>query len=235
MASRAAPVRKKYVAGSGRAASASGDRFMDIVSDDSLVLLARAREGDALALGDLFEGYRERLSLMVRLRMDPRLQARVDPADVLQDTYLDVHRRFADYASQPSMPFFLWLRWLTAQRLVDLHRRHLGAKARDAGQEVSLFQGALPQASSVSLAAQLMGKLTSASKVLMRAETQLRVQHALNRLEPIDREVLSLRHFELLTNDETASELRIGKKAASNRYVRALRRLKELLGEELEA
>jgi RNA polymerase sigma-70 factor, ECF subfamily len=113
--------------------------------------------------------------------------------------------------------------------MIDLHRQHLGAQMRDAGQEVSLYRGALPQASSVSLAAQLLGRLTSASRAAMRAETQIRVQEALNCMDALDREVLTLRHFEQLTNDETAEVLGIKKSTASNRYIRALKRLKEIL------
>jgi RNA polymerase sigma-70 factor (ECF subfamily) len=100
---------------------------------------------------------------------------------------------------------------------------------RDAAQEVSLYRGALPQASSISLAAQLFGRLTSASRAAIRVETQLRVQEALNGMDPIDREVLTLRHFEMLTNEETAQVLGIKKTAASNRYLRALRRIKEIV------
>jgi len=167
---------------------------------------------------------------MVRLRLDRRLQGRLDPSDVLQEAYLDFARRLPDYVQKPDMPFYLWLRFLTGQRLIDLHRQHLGAQMRNAGQEVSLYRGALPQASSASLAAQLLGRLTSASRAAIRAETQIRVQEALNRMDAVDREVLALRHFELLTNDETAEVLGIKKSAASNRYIRALRRLKEILG-----
>jgi RNA polymerase sigma-70 factor (ECF subfamily) len=100
---------------------------------------------------------------------------------------------------------------------------------RDAGQEVSLHRGPFPQASAVSLAAQLLGKMTSASKAAIRAEHKLIVQEALNGMDPIDREVLTLRHFEDLTNDETALVLDLSKAAASNRYIRALKRLKEIL------
>src|SRR5262249_17804676 len=100
---------------------------------------------------------------------------------------------------------------------------------RDAGQEVSLFRGALPQASSVSLAAQLLGRLTSASRAAIRAETQLRVQEALNSMDPMDREVLTLRNFEMLSNEETAAVLGIRRSAASKRHIQALRRLKEIL------
>jgi RNA polymerase sigma-70 factor (ECF subfamily) len=202
-----------------------------MTSDPSNVddLLGRAKSGDEQALAELFNGYRDRLRRMVHLRLDRRLQGRLDPSDVLQDAFIEFARRFPHYAAEGGMPFYLWLRQITGQKLIDLHRHHLGAKMRDAGQEVSLYRGALPQASSVSLAAQLLGKLTSASRAAMRAETQLRVQEALNSMDPIDREVLTLRHFEMLTNEETAQVLGIKKTAASNRYIRALKRLKELL------
>jgi RNA polymerase sigma-70 factor (ECF subfamily) len=166
---------------------------------------------------------------MVHLRLDRRLQGRVDPSDVLQETFLDVAKRLPEYAENSSLPFFLWVRYLTGQKLVDLQRYHLGAKMRNAGREVSLYRGALPQASSVSLAAQLLGRLTSASRAAVRAETQIRVQEALNSMDAMDREVLTLRHFEMLSNEETAQVLGISKTAASNRYVRALKRLKEVL------
>jgi|SRR5579864_4742626 len=194
------------------------------------LLLRRALAGDERALAALFDGYRDRLRRMIRLRLDRRLSGRVDSSDVLQEAYLDVRKRIAEYARDPSsMPFHLWLRLIAGQRLTDVHRYHLGAQMRDAGQEVSLHRGPFPQANSVSLAALLLGKMTSASKAAIRAEHKLIVQEALNAMDPIDREVLALRHFEHLTNDETAQVLGLTKSAASNRYIRALRRLKEIL------
>jgi RNA polymerase sigma-70 factor, ECF subfamily len=192
-------------------------------------LLRRAKAGDPEALAELFDRHRERLRQMVHLRLDRRLYGRLDPSDVLQEAYLDVAKRFPEYVAKPTLPFFLWLRWLTGQRLIDLHRQHLGTKMRDAGQEVSLYRGALPQASSESLAAHLLGKLTTPSQAAVRVETQIRVQEAINSMEPMDREVLVLRHFEMLSNKEAAEVLGISKKAASNRYIRALERLKEIL------
>jgi RNA polymerase sigma-70 factor (ECF subfamily) len=192
-------------------------------------LLRRAKAGNEAALGMLFEHYRERLKRMVRLRLDRRLSGRVDASDVLQEAYLEVNKRFADYASDASLPFFLWLRLVVGQKLIDIHRHHLGAKKRDAGQEVWLYPGALPKATSVSLAAQLLGKMTSATQAAIRAEQKLFVQEALNSMDPLDREVLVLRHFEQLTNEETALALTIKKSAASQRYVRALKRFKEIL------
>jgi RNA polymerase sigma-70 factor (ECF subfamily) len=191
--------------------------------------LRRLGDGDAQAVAELFARYRDRLRRMVRLRLDRRLQGRIDPSDVLQEAFLDVAKRAAEYATAPSMPPYLWLRFLTGQRLLALHRQHLGAKMRDAGQEVSLYRGALPQASSVSLAAQLLGRLTSPTQAAIRAEMQIRLQEALNSMDALDREVLTLRHFEELSNNETAQVLGIQKAAASNRYIRALKRLKEIL------
>ena len=167
---------------------------------------------------------------MIRLRLDRRLSGRVDSSDVLQEAYLDVRKRIAEYARDPaSMPFHLWLRLIAGQKLTDVHRYHLGAQMRDVGMEVSLHRGPFPQADSISLAAQLLGKFTSASKAAIRAEHKLIVQEALNGMDPIDREVLALRHFEHLSNEETAQVLGLTKSAASNRYIRALKRLKEIL------
>jgi RNA polymerase sigma-70 factor, ECF subfamily len=202
----------------------------DPASDEIQVLVERALTGDESALAALFDGYRGQLRRMIRLRLDRRLSGRVDSSDVLQEAYLDVRKRIGEYASDAAaMPFHLWLRLVTGQRLIDVQRFHLGAQMRDAGQEVSLHRGAFPQASSISLAARLLGKMTSASHAAIRAEHKLIVQEALNGMDLIDREVLALRHFEHLSNDETALVLGLTKSAASNRYIRALKRLKEIL------
>jgi RNA polymerase sigma-70 factor (ECF subfamily) len=202
---------------------------MTAPASDEADLLRQAQAGDQQALAALFDRYRQRLRAMVRLRLDRRLAGRLDASDVLQDAYLDLARRFPEYAAAPAVPFYLWLRALTGQRLVDLHRRHLGAEMRDAGREVALYGGALPSASSAALAQQLLAGLTSPTQAAVRAELQVRLQEALNRLEPLDREVVVLRHFEELSNAEAAAVLGIEKPAASKRYIRALRRLKAIL------
>jgi RNA polymerase sigma-70 factor (ECF subfamily) len=198
----------------------------DTRTDDEL--LQAARSGDEAALAALVERHRDRLERMVCLRLDRRLQGRVDPADVVQDAYLALRRKLARYSAEARLPFFLWLRLEVGQKLVDVHRFHLGTQMRDAGQEVSLHQGALPPVSSLSLAEHLLGKLTTASRAAMRAELKLRVQKALNSMDAQDREVLILRHFEELSNGEAAAVLGIKPSAAVNRYVRALKRLKEV-------
>jgi RNA polymerase sigma-70 factor (ECF subfamily) len=148
---------------------------------------------------------------------------------VIQEAWLEASARLPEYLKQPAMPFFLWLRFLTSQKLLELHRYHLGAQARDAGREISLYHGALPGTTSAALAAQLLGHLTRPSEAAIRAEIKIRLQEALNRMEPLDREVLALRHLEQLTNAETARVLGIHESAASKRYLRALKRLKEVL------
>jgi RNA polymerase sigma-70 factor (ECF subfamily) len=193
-------------------------------------LLSGASRGDSGCLAALFTRYRNRLKRMVRLRLDPRVQGRVDASDVVQEAYVEVARKLAEYLQAPTLPFFLWLRLLTAQKLALAHRQHLGVKARDAGREIALYQGAYPAASSAALAARLLGKLTSPSQAALKAELKVRVQDALNSMEPIDREILTLRHFEQLSNSETALVLGIKEPAACNRYVRALERLRTVLG-----
>ena len=205
--------------------------FMNTDSSESDRLYRQAASGRESAFADLFSLHRERLRRMVRLRLDHRLQGRVDPSDVLQEAYLEAARRFGDYQKTQPMPIFLWLRTMTAQKLTDLHRHHLGRKRRDAGREISLHSGPFPEASSVCLANQLLGRLTSASQAAIRAEIKIQIQEALNGMDAIDREVLALRHFEYLSNAETAQVLGIKPNAASNRYIRAVRRLKEILSQ----
>ncbi len=195
-------------------------------SDHTERLVTQAVAGDPQALGELMSQYQERLVQVVNFRMDRRLRQRVDAADVVQDAFVEAAQRTDDYRATDDMPFFLWLRFLTLQKLAQLHRHHLGVQARDAGREVSIFRSPLPQATSAVLAAQLLGGLTSPSQAAMRSESKLKLEQALNEMDEIDREIVALRHFEQLSNSETAKLLNISPSAASNRYIRALKRLK---------
>jgi RNA polymerase sigma-70 factor (ECF subfamily) len=205
--------------------------LMDHNSSDTVRLIESARGGDAGALNQLFARHRERLRRMVQMRLDWRLHGRIDASDVIQDAYVEAVRRLESYLQEPNMPLFLWLRFLVGERLMILHRHHLGVKMRDARREVSIFREAVPEASSAALAAQLLGQHTSPSEAAVRAERLLRLQEAVNRLDPLDREVLSLRHFEQLSRAETAEVLGIEEAAAAKRYVRALKRLKDTLAD----
>lgn len=203
---------------------------MSGLPDDMDTLVTRLRQGDAEAAGVLFEAWRGRLKRMVTLRLDRRLQGRIDASDVLQEAFLDVRKKAGEFGRKGDLPAYLWMRMVVGERLLILHRHHLGAQLRDADREVSLWRGGPPAASTESLANFLLGRLTSPSQAAIRAERQLRLQDALNGMDPVDREILTLRHFEELSNNEAAAVLGLSKTAASNRYIRALKRLKDALG-----
>jgi RNA polymerase sigma-70 factor (ECF subfamily) len=190
------------------------------LDDDELT--ARLRAGDDEPFAPLFESHRERLRRMVHFRMDPRLLGRIDPEDVVQEIYLAAQQRLYAFRSD-GHPLPLWLRMIGQQTLIDLHRRHLGAGKRSAAKERAF-------ANSQCLSGFVAGTLTSPSQAAIRDEWKKQLNEALESMDEIDREVLTLRHFEDLSNKEVAELLGIGENAASNRYVRALTRLKGLLG-----
>lgn len=198
-------------------------------SSETIRLLRRAAGGDRASLGAVLQRHEARLRRMVAFRMDPRLQGRVDPSDVVQEVSLTAAGSLTDYLSRPAMPFFLWLRGIAGNKLLELHRHHLGTPMRDARREVSLYRASMPEATSAALAAQLMGRFSRPSEAAVRAEVKIRLQEALNQMDSVDREVLALRHFEHLTNAEAAEVLGIKEAAAGKRYLRALERLRDIL------
>jgi RNA polymerase sigma-70 factor, ECF subfamily len=206
-------------------------RLMDANSRETEALIQSAREGGSEELGRLLVRYAGRLRSMVSLRLDRRLVGRVDASDVLQEAFLDATRSFRRYRERPSRSFYVWLRCIAARQLIDIHRHHLGVKARDPRREVSLDRPFLPEATSAAIAAHLLGHLTSPSEAAARSEGVARLEASLEKMDRLDREVLALRHFEQLTNLETAEVLGIEESAASKRHLRALRRLKDLLKE----
>lgn len=192
-------------------------------------LLDRFKSGDSEAVAGLFSRHRERLWRTVNFRMDRRLVGRIDADDVLQEAYLAAAQRLRHYVADPSLSPFVWLRMIVMQTLTDMHRHHLGAQMRDAGRELAAPGCRYSQTTTVSLAAQLVGHLTSPSQAAARAETLGQVEEAIADMDTLDQEVLALRHFEELGNSEVAEVLGIQQKAASIRYVRALKRLKTVL------
>jgi RNA polymerase sigma-70 factor, ECF subfamily len=196
---------------------------------DDARLVELAKGGDAAAIAQVFTKHRHRLRRMVEARLDQRVRARVDPSDVMQEACADVHFRLKEYLADPKIPLFLWLRLIVGERLIRVHRQHLGAHMRDASRDVSLFRGSLPAASSIAIANHLLGRHTSPTQAAIRAERLLRLQTALNGLPPLDREILCLRHFEELTTAEAARVLGIEQAAATKRYIRAMKKLKAVL------
>ena len=186
-------------------------------------------EGDTQVLADLFDRHRERLWRMVNFRLSSKLRGRISPDDVLQQAYLEAAKRI-EHCRQESSPF-VWIRMIVRQTLTDLPRRHLGAQKRDAGREVAINRPDYAHTTAASLAIQLVGDWTSPSQAAVRGERLTIVQDAIENMDPIDREVLALRHFEELTNSEVAEELDIQPKAASIRYIRALQRLRSILSD----
>lgn len=199
----------------------------DVVEQDVL----KACAGDTDSLTRLFSKFTPQLERMVRLRLDPKLRARVSAEDILQQAYCEALKRLPEYCLDQSMPFYLWLRFLAAQELINARRHHLGVQKRSVEAEVSLNRGALPQVDTASLARQLVGKITSPTQAALRSEVQLAIQRALNEMEPIDREIIVLRHFEHMSNNEVAQLLDLQKATASKRYVVALKRLQTFMAD----
>jgi RNA polymerase sigma-70 factor (ECF subfamily) len=169
---------------------------------------------------------------MVEIRLDPRLRGRLDASDVVQEACGEALRRLPDWLDGEDMPLHLWLRFLTGQKLIQLHRHHLGAEMRDPGREVSLERGGAPDASSATLASAIAESgVLSPSGVAVRAEVADRLRAALDTMKPEDREVLVLRHFEQLSNGDVARILGLSAPGASLRYLRAAKRLREILAE----
>ncbi len=193
---------------------------MDGAADERLEQQLRGGEDDVL--GALFESYRAQLTRMVTFRLDPRLVGRIDADDVLQDAFVEAEKRLGAFRGDDK-PFLVWIRLITQQTMINLHRRHLGAGKRSAGKEV-----AAPESGAMS--GLFIGQITSPSRALMREELRLKIEEALRDMDDIDREVLMLRHFEDMANKDVAIILGIQENAASNRYVRALGRLKAFLG-----
>ncbi len=189
-------------------------------------LVVHAQDGDESALSQLFELYRGRLRRMVQLRMDHRIQTRVDVSDVLQEAYVDIAAQLKNYTTNPELPFFLWLRRLTGQRLAKTHRFHLGQQKRDLARETRIDRAGPMDASSVVMASQLIGQFTSVAGRAVRREMQQKMQELLDTMPDDDREIIGLRHVEQLSHNEIALLLKVSENAATKRYIRAIRRLR---------
>jgi len=188
------------------------------------------RRGDVGAMADLFSIHRDRFAQIVQFRMNPRISSRVDIEDILQEAFLDATKRIKHFVDDSAMSPFVRLREIVLQTLVDVHRRHLGVQARDCSREVSLAPQKFGYDTSICLNVLLIGNLTSPSSAAMHNELSIQIQTALSSMEPIDREVLMMRHFEDLSNKEISQALGIKISAASRRYIRAVKRLGDILG-----
>ncbi len=193
-------------------------------NEDSLRLVS----GGEAALAELFLDYRERLERMVEFRLDPRIRGRLDASDVVQEAFFEISRRLQEYVQNPAVSPFVWMRQRTLQTMIDLQRRHFRDK-RSPLRESAPVPGAVSDGTSIALASYLIAEMTSPSQAAVKAEEMMQLTQALESMNEIDREVLALRHFELLTNQQVAEILQLSITAASNRYVRAAARLGEIM------
>jgi RNA polymerase sigma-70 factor (ECF subfamily) len=195
-----------------------------------LDLLRHAQGRNEDALNEVLIKHRDRLKRMISVRMNQKLQSRIDASDVIQDTFIEASRALNSYLENPKMPVFIWLRHLAGQKLIQAHRLHLGAHKRAAGREQRIFGGA-PQATSQSMAIQLAGSITSPSQAAEKNEAKDRLMAALDSMDEIDREILTLRHFEHLSSRETAEVVGMNHEAVRKRYIRALDKMQRILAE----
>jgi len=200
-------------------------------SSQTQELLSGARQGDEAALNQLLDRHRQALRRMIDMRLDARLAGRVDASDIVQDVLIEANRRLKEYLREPSMPFHLWLRHMARDRVIDAHRRHRVAAKRSVDREQPLAARGTGDRSTLDLIAQLENRELTPAAAATRKEMQARFAAAVELLDDDDREVILMRHFEQLSNQEVAQSLGLSQPAAGMRYLRAVRRLRAMLGD----
>ncbi len=196
-------------------------------------LLAQAKGGDEEAVNQLIDRHRNALRHLVRMRMDKKIQRRVDVSDIVQEVLIEANRRLNDYLNDPSMPFHLWIRHIARDRIIDAHRRHRGSAKRSVDREQPMVVPVGFDKSSIILASQLVDKEKTPAAATLEKELGRRVEQAITELDEMDAEVIVMRHYEQLSNQEIAMALGLTEPAASMWYLRAIRRLRELMDNKL--
>ncbi len=204
-------------------------------SPETQELLDKAKQGEAGAVERLLEVHREPLRRMIGLRLDPALAGRVDASDIVQDVMLEVSQRLADYLRNPAMPFHLWMRHIAKDHMIDAHRRHRQAQRRSLDREQPIVPAGLADQSSLELAGQFLDRELTPASAAVRHELQRRMEQAVASLDEDDREIILMRHYEQLSNQEVATALNLSEAAASMRHLRAVRRLRAALQGEGES
>jgi RNA polymerase sigma-70 factor (ECF subfamily) len=194
-------------------------------------LLADAGRGRTEAVNALLDRHREALRKLVQLRLDRAIARRVDASDIVQDVLLEANQRLADYLADPRMPFHLWLRHLAKDRLIEMHRQHRGAQRRSLDREQPLAGTAAADQSSFDLIGQLADQELTPAAANIRRELEARFLTAIDQLDDDDRDIILMRHFEQLGNAEAATALSLSPAAAGMRHLRALRKLRTILGD----
>ena len=197
--------------------------------EQTSALLGAAKQGDRQAVDQLLERHRGSVRRLVEMRLDRKVQRRVDVSDVVQDVMVEASGRLEKYLQNPAMAFHLWLRQITWDRIIDTYRRHRGSAKRSMDREQSMLVPGGCEESTIELVVQLRDPAMTPATAAARAELTRSVEAAIERLDPADRSIILMRHYEHLSNAEAAEVLGLNPPAASMRYLRALRRLRELL------
>ncbi|MDA8744673.1 sigma-70 family RNA polymerase sigma factor [Rubripirellula amarantea] len=202
-------------------------------SDDKTeTLLAAARSGDEDAVNKLLERHRGPIRRLVEMRLDRKVQRRVDVSDVVQDVMLEANNRLTKYLDDPAMAFHLWLRQIAWDRIIDTYRRHRVSAKRNMDREQPMSVPTGNDQSTMELAVQLCDPALTPAAAATQREIASKVEAVIEMLPDQDREIILMRHYEHLTNIEIAQVLDLNPPAASMRYLRAVRRLRELLEEQ---
>lgn len=213
--------------------SAPGRLWPD--QEPTQILLEKAGQGDSMAVNDLFERHRNAIRKMVRMRLDQRIQRRVDVSDVVQDVMMEANRRLTDYLKQPTLSFHLWLRQIAKDRMIDAYRRHRGSAKRSVDREQPLTAPRNSEQSSILLSQQLQDQELTPAAAATQKELAKRVEEAISHLSEQDYEIIVMRHYEQLSNREVAESLDLTEPAASMRYLRAIKRLKSAMEAGMDA
>ncbi|MEM9409834.1 MAG: sigma-70 family RNA polymerase sigma factor [Planctomycetota bacterium] len=195
-------------------------------------LLAQAKDGNDTAVNQLMDRHRNSLRQLVRMRLDQKIQRRVDVSDVVQDILVEANRRLQRYMDNPIMPFHLWLRQIARDRIIDAHRRHRVSTRRSVDREQPISAPRGYDESSIQLAAVIGDDRLTPAAAALQKEIAGRIELAITKLDEKDSEIIIMRHYEMLTNQEIAAALDLTEPAASMRYLRAVRRLKSVLQNE---
>ena len=200
-------------------------------SEPTEELLADARAGTADAINRLLERHRVAVHRLVQMRLDAKIQGRVDVSDVVQDVLVEANRRLQDYLANPQLSFHLWIRQIAQDRIIDAHRRHRGSAKRSVDREQAVHAPAGDDHSTYELIGQIHDRDLTPAAAVAQKEMARRVEAAISQMNPQDAEIIVMRHYEHLSNQETALALQLTEPAASMRYLRAIKRLRELLGD----
>lgn len=202
--------------------------------DDTIELLAQVRDGKEHAIDDLLERHRNSLRRMIQLRLDQRIQNRVDVSDVVQDVLVEANRRLSNYLENPVMGFQVWLRQIAKDRIIDAHRRHRASAKRSVDREQSMVAQGGQDHSTLELVNRLCDPGLTPAAMATQKEIAAQVELAVRELKGLDREIILMRHYEQMSNLEAAEAIGLTEPAASMRYLRALRRLRAILDEQLQ-